>query len=424
MKKEDRVLFKNTIMLYIMTATKYFLPFVIAACLTRRLGSSMYGELIYVSTMMGYFLSIYDFGFNYSSTKKVAESRNNSNNLSEIYSKTIYSKLILLLPSTFGFIILANSIDIIRNNIVLSVLFFINSSVHIFLPDFIYRGLEKMEYITLRYGISKIISAVLIVLFVSSSQKVILVPVFYLMGSVFAIVWSNYHLFKAYNIVLRRVEVKCIISELKESSIYFISIFASTSFSAIITFIFGFSDISTSDIAYWNIALQVVIGIQSLYDPITSSLFPRVVKEKNYRKVLEMTLFLSICVMVGCIFLFFSADFIINIIAGKEYEMASTILRYFIPLIVCSFPAQMLGFPLLGAMGKVRYVTSSTIVSALFLLVAVIILDKLSSVSIVSLAIIRGITEFIYFLQRMFYAIHFTKSCGKKEVCHARGYVS
>ena len=407
----DKVFVKNTIMLYIMTVIKYVSPFIISACLTRRLGPSVYGEMIYVSTMMGYFMSILDFGFNYSSTRKIAEHKNNKEYVSKILTNTVLAKCVISIPCILCFLLMIINIDLIKKNLLLSVIYFINSLIHIFLPDFVYRGLEKMEFVTIRYGISKFVSAILILILVDSEKKVILVPIIYCIGSIIAIIWANLNLRNGFKIYYeKRSSIHNAVKEIYSALGYFISVFASTSFSAIISITFGLIDIPASDIACWNIALQIVIAMQSLYDPITSSLFPRVVVEKNCKKVIRITVYLSIFVLLGCIIVFCNSDLIIRIIAGTGYEKAAFLLRIFTPLLFFSFPAQMLGFPLLGAMGKVNYVTRSTVISACILLLLVVFFWFNKSINIISLVVIRDVTEFLYFIIRFIFAYFFIKN--------------
>lgn len=400
LSEKESIFAKNALMLYIMTALKYLMPLIIAACLTRRLGASSYGKLIYSSTMMGYFMTIIDFGFNYSATRKIAANRNNETKISEVFSDTILGKVLLVIPCVVLFTLMVNSIDLLKNNFWLTLLFFINSISNVFLPDFVYRGLEKMENITIRYGISKVVSTAFVFAFVVSERYVLLVPIIYFIGSCAAILWSLHNL-KKYNICFVKRSFYKVLNGLRESSVFFISVFASASFSAIISFVLGMDDFSASDIAYWNIAIQVVIAIQSLYDPLTASLFPRMVIEKDYRKALKVTAVLTIVVAFGCVIMYFLADYIILIIAGEGYNDAAFLLKLLIPLIFFSFPAQMLGFPILGAMGKVNQVTASTVISSLFLLISIFIVKMFCDIDIVSIAIIRNCTECVYFVIRL-----------------------
>ena len=68
----------------------------------------------------------------------------------------------------------------------LTILYYISTAAQIFIPDFLYRGLEKMEGVTTRYIIAKLVSAVLILVTVRNDDVLLLVPVAYLTGTVVA----------------------------------------------------------------------------------------------------------------------------------------------------------------------------------------------------------------------------------------------
>ena len=70
MTSSNKTFAKNTFFLYIMTGAKFVLPLIITACLTRRLGPDAYGVISYLTPVMGYFILLFDFGFNFSALKK------------------------------------------------------------------------------------------------------------------------------------------------------------------------------------------------------------------------------------------------------------------------------------------------------------------------------------------------------------------
>lgn len=93
---KNRAFYKNTAMLYVMTGAKYILPFVIAACLTRRLGPESYGVIAYLNTVMGFFLLLFDFGFNLSATKAISQHRDDPELIQEKIGQVMTAKCILV----------------------------------------------------------------------------------------------------------------------------------------------------------------------------------------------------------------------------------------------------------------------------------------------------------------------------------------
>lgn len=402
---KNKVFYKNTIMLYIMTATKFILPMVITACLTRRLGKDGYGIITYMTAIMNYFLLFLDFGFNYSSTKKISQNRDNAIVVQSEINNVITAKMWL---SMAGFIILLTIIPfikILKANIALTILYYISTMANIFIPDFLYRGLEKMEYVTLRYVITKIIATILIFLCVRGTREILLIPLFYTVGTLVAAVFTIRHMKKSLNFSIRLGNIKDTWYEIKDSTIYFVSTFATTALSAFNTLIMGIVNFTTAEISYWGVAFQIIQAIQSLYEPITSSIYPRVAANKDYKFVLRIMKYLLLVVVVGCIAAYFLADIGVGIIAGTGYEPAATVFRMLIPMLLFSFCAQMLGFPLLGAMDQQKQVTVSTVIAGGIHMVASVFLIIIGSFDLISLSIIRGISEFLLFAIRLMFVI-------------------
>ena len=413
---KNKVFYKNTIMLYIMTATKFVLPVIITACLTRRLGEDGYGVITYMTATMNYFLLFLDFGFNFSSTKKISQNRKNAAVVQAEINNVITAKIWLSIAGFIALLAIIPFINIMKANAALSVLFYISTVANIFVPDFLYRGLEKMEYVTLRYVIAKIVTTALIFVCVHGTAEMLLIPVFYTFGTLIAAVFAIRHMKKAFGFFVRFGRVKETWCELKDSAVYFASTFATTALSAFNTLIMGIINFPTAQIAYWGVAFQIVQAVLSLYDPITSSIYPRVSANKDYKFVLKITKYLSFVVVAGCILAYFLADLAVRIIAGAGYETAAAVFRMLIPMLLFSFWAQMLGFPLLGVMDKQKQVTVSTVAAGGFHILISVFLIIIGKFDLMSLSVVRSISEFVLFAIRLAFLVILLKkiNCPKR----------
>ena len=274
MTSSNKTFAKNTFFLYIMTGAKFVLPLIITACLTRRLGPDAYGVISYLTPVMGYFILLFDFGFNFSATKKIAQHRADPVLIEKTIAAVYTAKILLVLAGFLPLMLLLLCIDLLRQYVLLTVLYYLSTAAQIFIPDFLYRGLEKMEGVTTRYILAKLITAVLIFLAVRDDGGLILVPLAYLIGTVAAALHTNHHMVKklGYRVALGGLREAA--AELRESGIYFVSTFASTALSVTSTFVMGIVGMPTAQIAYWGVAFQVVQAVQAMYDPITTAFTP------------------------------------------------------------------------------------------------------------------------------------------------------
>ena len=82
--KEKKVLIQNIFSLSILHGLNYILPLATIPYLVRVLGPNYFGLLAYVSSIIGVFILITDYGFNLSATRQISINRgdkkkNNSN---------------------------------------------------------------------------------------------------------------------------------------------------------------------------------------------------------------------------------------------------------------------------------------------------------------------------------------------------------
>ena len=415
MTSSNKTFAKNTFFLYIMTGAKFVLPLIITACLTRRLGPDAYGVISYLTPVMGYFILLFDFGFNFSATKKIAQHRADPVLIEKTIAAVYTAKILLVLAGFLPLMLLLLCIDLLRQYVLLTVLYYLSTAAQIFIPDFLYRGLEKMEGVTTRYILAKLITAVLIFLAVRDDGGLILVPLAYLIGTVAAALHTNHHMVKklGYRVALGGLREAA--AELRESRIYFVSTFASTALSVTSTFVMGIVGMPTAQIAYWGVAFQVVQAVQAMYDPITTSIYPHVAGKRDHKFVLRITLCLLPLVAAGCVLLYCLAGLAVKIIAGSAYLAAVPVLQALTPMLLFSFVAQMLGFPLLGALGRERQASFTTLVAAGAQILGLVGLALSHHFTLLSLALLRNVTELIFMILRIYFVGVFLRERRKSR---------
>lgn len=147
--KDIKQLIENFFSLAVLKVFNLILPFVTLPYLIKTLGFEQYGAIVLALALMQYFQAVTDYGFNLSATRDIARHRHSKRQLSFIYSKVMASKLFLLVISV---------------SLILPVIFFVpqfqaDRAVfllmlpvligHTLFPEWFFRGVEKMRYITL-----------------------------------------------------------------------------------------------------------------------------------------------------------------------------------------------------------------------------------------------------------------------------------
>ncbi len=399
---KNKVLLGNTIMMYILSIAKLVIPLVSLPYLTRVLSVDCYGSVSFVKSIITYLQIIVDFGFLLSGTKDLIKTLDNKEETSKKIGNTLYAQLLLCLLSIVIMLICVLCFDILKGYELYAILSLVTVILTVFLFEYVFKAYEQMGKIAIRYVLMKVVALILTLIFVKGDKDIYLIPIFDIISSIIAIIMVVFQ--------IKKLGVKCefsfrrikeALNSLKDSFIYFISNAATTAFTALNTLIIGFA-LTKSDIAYWSVTMQLVGVVQTLYNPIISSVFPTMVKEKDLKIIHKIMLIYMPVILIGCICIMLFGDWAIGLVFTEKYLMSSTLLKYLIPLLILSFPAMLYGWPCLGAIDKQKATSFSTIVSSLVQVCGLILLLIIDQFTLLNICIVRCVTELCLCSIRMF----------------------
>lgn len=382
----------NVAMLYIMNISKLIFPLITLPYLTRVLSVETYGVVSYVKATMVYAQLIVDFGFLLSGVKAITENRDDRDKLGKITGNIVFAKVLLSVSAGVVMLISAFFIPILKENMVYLFLSLIPVALTTFLMDFLFRGIEQMQVITIRYVLMKGISVGLTLVFVKSDAQMILIPILDIIGSLAAVILVMIEV-KKLNIKINLSEgLDGAIKAIKDSGLYFLSDAATTVFGALNTIIIGIF-MSEANVAYWAVCLQLVSAVRAMYTPITNGVYPRMIQTKDFGIIKKTLKIFMPIVLIGSMVVFFGAEYILVIAGSEKYAAAAPTMRYLVPVLFCSFPAMLLGWPCLGAIGKVKETTTTTLLSAAIQILGLIFIIFTNKFTIENVAIVKSTTE-------------------------------
>ena len=356
-----RTLLQNTIMLYLLTFSNYFLSLVVVPYETRILGPAVYGTLGAATAIMVYFQLVIDFGFLLSGTQEVAKSRANPTKVSGIFTATTLAKLLLTAVSLAVLVLLCQVIPAWRERQGLYLLFFFGTAINSLIPDYLYRGLEKMSAITIRTVCSKAFFTLGIVVFMKAPEDVWMVPAINAIGCLVALGLTLLHLNRKLNIHFTAPNWSEVIRCLKRSSTFFYSRIATTAYSALNTVILDMISASGATVGYYSSADRLITTGRSALSPISDSLYPYMVKNRDFKLVRKLLLIFEPLILLFCVAVFIWAEPICILLFGPDFAPASHVLRAMLPIGVITLPSYILGFPTLTAMGLTEHANYSVI---------------------------------------------------------------
>lgn len=389
---------KNITMLYGLSIAKMIFPLLTLPYLTRVLSVETYGAVSYVKTIMTYLQIFIDFGFMLSGTKDIIEVRDDKKKLGVVVGDVLLARIILGGIGMIILIILTIALPILRENAIYTLVSYVAIVLSVFLFDYVFRGLEEMQVVTIRFVAMKGIAAALTFVFVHCDADIMWIPILECVGTFVAVVFVFIELHKR-SIKVAFTSIGNSIKKLRESAVYFVSEMATTAFGALNTVLIG-AFLSKSDVAYWSLCIQMTSAVQAMYSPINNGIYPDMVKNKNIIVIKKTLKLITPIVTVGCIFTVIVAEYALLIVGGKQYMAAASVLRALTPVLFFSFPAMLLGWPTLGAIGKAKAVTTTTIITAIVQVVGLLLLALIGRFGLIEIALLRGFTELIMLICR------------------------
>lgn len=326
MNKDIKRLIDNFFSLALLKMFNLILPLVTLPYLLVTLGIENYGVIVLALSLTMYFQTVIDYGFNLSATRDIAKSKTSVLRLGLIYSKVVWCKFVLLVSSLSILIpvVIFNSIFYEQKTI-----FFLIGLLligHSMFPEWFFRGIEEMRYITLLDLCIKLIFTAGVFLFIDSVDDGWLYPL--MLGSAYVLIsiLSHFIIFFKFNISLQPVSLKIIYRTLKRGFPLFINQFFPNLYNNTTTFLVGIV-LGSYAVGLFGVIKQVVSLLNVFNSVVTTVLFPYLNRNKDK--------FYSYCKYYLCVLFITSLFFIlivdyVFIFLDIEAEIARTIFMILI----------------------------------------------------------------------------------------------
>jgi O-antigen/teichoic acid export membrane protein len=322
--KDGKALLGNFISLSLLQFIGYFSPLITFPYLAGVIGVEGFGKLAFASSLVVYFDTLTDFGFNYTAVRDIAKKRDDIQEFSRIFSIVITAKFLLFLFSILIFAILVYCVPIFYENRLLLWISFMSIPGRILFPDWLFQAFEKMKYITIMNLISKLLFISLIFVVVKNEEDYIYQPLLVLLGNLVSGIISIYFIRKMFKVRYTFPGLKEVIHSIKEGKDMFISLFLPnlyTNFSVTLLGIYGgnFSTgIYSSGKKFIDMAEQVLGVLSRTFFPFLSR---RIDQHDTYVKISA-----SISIFFGVV-LFLGAELLVKIFYTDDFTESIIVIR-------------------------------------------------------------------------------------------------
>lgn len=319
----------EAVYLYAIQISNVVLPLITIPYLAKILGADFFGKFSYSQAISIMAVFIVDFGFNFSGAREISINISNSKKVDEIYSNIQFSKLliygvVLLLGVLLFFLAPHSNIDAIL--LIMAIAASISS---ILMPSWFFQGLGKSSYVAILNLITRLISLLLIFLFVKDRADVLIAAFLQLSAPVIAGVFMQIIIYKNKIVSLKMLLFKKNIARalLKDSYHNFSASFFTLGFTYITPIIIK-TFLGDAVLGVYSVADKLANVLRQFYNPLVQANFSVVCTlfktkdfygiKKRLKHVFFVFLFLSLLAFIGNMVL---GKVIIGYIFGAQYNV-------------------------------------------------------------------------------------------------------
>lgn len=321
--------------------SNYVIPLITFPYLVRVLGPTNFGLANFAFAFLVYFNTIIDYGFNFSSTREIAQSKGDRNKINQLFNLTFFSKIILLIPISILYFFLISLIPFFNENFLIYTIVYFSIIGNLLFPVWFFQGIEKMYYITIFNIVFRIIGVAFIFLFVVEEEDLILYIIITSGVLLLTGISSTYYVLRQKIVELILPKYESIKEHLRDgfnlfSSQYLIMLYTTSN-----TFVLGLISGNTA-VGFFSGADKIRSAVQNLGGIAGQTIFPHISnlfresKESTIKFLKKYLIVIGIPAFLLSTFLFLFSEELILIILGKQYLNSIQILKWlaFLPFII------------------------------------------------------------------------------------------
>jgi polysaccharide transporter, PST family len=325
-------LVKNTAALMIVQMSTYGAPLLVLPYLSRVLTTEHFGLIAYSTAFNWYFITLVEYGFNLTATRRISIHCDNPKKVSQIFSSVMAAKALLTL---IGFLIMlwvVLATPKLRPNLVLFCLGHLAVLGDLLFPLWLFQGLQKMGNLVWRDLGSRCLSLLLIFAFVHKDADYLWAAGFQAGSTVLAGIVGLITVPFLTSARFVRPSIPEVFLALREGWPVFLSMAAMTLSTSTNTIIVGFRS-GAKGVAYFSAAFRLVVAVRMLVSPLVTAIYPHIShlavnsREDAIRFLRKHTWKLTAPFFLASAGLFAGAPLIIRILYSSKYQPSIPLLQ-------------------------------------------------------------------------------------------------
>ena len=360
LNKKMNIVFKNFTYLSILNGLNIVLPLLVIPYLTNVIGVAHYGVYAYILVLVQNINVVTQYGFQFSATKKISQNRDDHSFLEQYCSNILCARFLVAtlcialvlalshwaLDTSDRFFMFLTAIGMIYGDV--------------FIPTWLFQGLERMKYMTIVNASSKILFTILIFVVVIRPEDYEYIMLLNSLGFLLAAILSMALVRKQFKIRLPKPRMKEVFSELRESLSLCFSMIGIDLYRNMNVVVLNFF-VSDAAMGVYALAERVIKAAQSFITPVSQALFPHMslkIKQEGVGKSMALlrrvAIFLFILTMVVALVIFFCGDFLVSLV-GKDFSEIKPLMNWMYPVLIFGCMNFLLGFVGLVNLNQQKY---------------------------------------------------------------------
>ncbi|WP_303266793.1 flippase [Streptococcus vestibularis] len=395
----------NIIMNFILTISSFIFPLITFPYVSRILLPVGTGKVAFATSVVSYFTMFGMLGIPTYGIRATAKVRHDKNKLSKLVQEIMTINGIAMLISLFFYIL---AILFIPKLVANRILFIINISVLLlnFIGcDWLYKGLEQYQFITIRSVIMKFVAVILMFVFVNSTSDFPAYGAITILASLGSYFFNFINL---RNIVELKFDKKLNLKQhFGPILTFFVMTVATTIYTSLDSVMLGFMK-GDEAVGYYNAAINIKNILVSLVTSVGAVLLPRLsvfIKEKReteFRDLTSKALYFVVFISIPLsVYFFIYAKQGIYFLSGSAFDNSVIPMQIVMPTLLLIGLSNLFGIQILVPMDRELVVVHSVSLGAVTNLVLNSILIPIYGVSGAALGTL--IAEFLVTIYQAFY---------------------
>jgi len=330
--RNNRRLVSNFFSLSVLQFANYLAPLITVPYLVRVLGPEKFGLVAFANAFTQYLVTLSDYGFRWSATRKIAISRSDPDARSAVFSSVMVIRLGFMALGLILLIALLVLVPKFRAEWLLYVFAFGTVVGNVLFLDWFFQGMERMKYITVLSLIGRGIFVAAIFVFVREPEQYVYVPLFGSLGIISVGLASLWVVRRRFDTRFAIPQFATVLEELRDGWHVFLSVATARIYTAGMPLILGcFAPYAS--VGYYTAGEKIVQAGTCMLEPFMRAIYPHIGHLSSRSKESAVVLLRKIVRVIGPLTLLMSlavallAPQIADLILGDQYIESIPVIR-------------------------------------------------------------------------------------------------